>query len=222
MGPRYEEAMKLEKSQKVIHSLCKHSGIAKFSMIEKDTELGGGLLLHHLNRLISLGIVESDVKGTYRLKYRTPLCYAFGARKVPFAYLGLLGRRDSYKTPEPEVALNLLSNEKIEPYLVYVLTSPEAVSDWKTEKLRYQWILCYGDEIIEIDEVQKRLLPQLEALLREYLVVVDCTSSTKPATIALYDLAQRYLIPCIYVSVEKKTLKWLISSDGIRVRLGIE
>jgi hypothetical protein len=220
--PKYGEAIKIGNSQKVLHALCNHDGIAKFSMLEKDTQIRAGLLLHHLNRLASLGVIESEVKGTYRLRFRTPLCYAFGARKTQFVYVGLLGRRDSYTTPEPEVALSLLANQKIVPVLKYVMTSPEALADWKNEKLRYQWILCYGEEIIDIDEVQKKLIPQLTPLLRQYMVVMDCTSSTKPATIAYYELAQRFLIPCIYVSEEKKTVRWLISRETIKQKLGLQ
>ena len=222
IGPRYEEAMKIRNSQKVLHALSRLDGVAKFSMLQKETGLAGGLLLHHLNRLISLGVIKTEVKGTYRLRFKTPLCYAFGAKKTEYVYLGLLGRRGSYTEPEPQVALSLLSKQKITPTLTYVMTSPEALAEWKSEKLRYQWILCYGDEIIDNDEVQKKLLPQLTALLREQTVIMDCTSSTKPATIAYYDLAQKLLVPCIYVSEEKRELRWLISRETIRAKLGIK
>jgi len=222
IGPRYEEALKVANSQKVLQALSKHGGVSSFSTLEKETGLRAGLLLHHLNRLRSLGIVETEVKGTYRLRFNTPLCYAFGARNIPYAYVGLLGRRDSSKKPEPEVALSLLKEQRIDPTISYVLTSPEAIADWKTERLGYQWILCYGDEMIDIDEIQKKLHPPLRTLLGEYSVIMDCTSSTKPATIAYYEIAQRFLIPCIYVSEEKKSLRWLISKETIRRKLGIQ
>ena len=221
-APRYQEAIKVENTRKVLGSLATNDGIANFSMIEKETGLRGGLLQHHLDRLISLGIVESEVKGTYRLKYKTPLCYVLGSKRTKYVYVGLLGRRDSYDEPEPKAALSLLSQQKILPSLAYVLTSPEALGDWKDLKLEYQWILCYGDQIFDIDQIQRKLAPQLTDLLRNYSVIIDCTSSTKPATIACYDLAQRFLVPCIYVSEEKKVIKWLISKESIKVRMGLQ
>ena len=220
-APKYEEALKVTNSKKVLQALSKLEGVSNFSTLEKETGLKAGLLLHHLNRLRSLGIVETEVKGTYRLRFSTPLCYVFGAKGIEYAYVGLLGRKGSYSEPEPEVALSLLSDLKISPILVYVLTSPEALGDWKSEKLGYQWILCYGEEIVDIDEIQKKLVPQLTTLLKNYSVIIDCTSSTKPATIAYYEIAQRFLIPCIYVSEEKRTLRWLISKEMIKTKLGL-
>ena len=220
-APDYAEAVKINNSRILIEALTGKDGIANFSTLENESGLRGGLLRYHLDRLMSLGIIDSEVKGTYRLRFKTPLCYVFGAKNIKYAYIGLLGRKDSYSEPEPKVALSLLSEQKIVPALVYVLTSPEGLADWKDSRLNCQWILCYGDEIIDIDAIQRKLTPQLTALLRDYSVIVDCTSSTKPATIAYYDLAQRLLIPCIYVSEEKKSIRWLISKENIRIRLGL-
>ena len=67
--------------------------------------------------------------------------------------------------------------------------------------------------------MKRKVLPQLETLLRNYLVIMDCTSATKPATIAYYELAQTYLIPLIYTYEKTKELKWLISKETIEKRL---
>jgi len=48
---------------------------------------------------------------------------------------------------------------------------------------------------------------------------MDCTSATKPATIAYYELAQKLWIPLIYVYEETKQLKWLISKEDIQEKL---
>jgi len=50
--------------------------------------------------------------------------------------------------------------------IAYVLTPPEALADWKSERLGYQWVLCYGDEIIDIDEIQQKLASPLGTLTR--------------------------------------------------------
>ena len=78
-----------------------------------------------------------------------------------------------------------------------------------------------GDEIIEIDAVKAKVVPQLQALLKEYVVVLDCTSATKPASIAFYEMAQEYLVPLIYVYEKTQSLKWLISKETIKRRLNI-
>ena len=67
--------------------------------------------------------------------------------------------------------------------------------------------------------MKRKVLPQLESLLRNYLVIMDCTSATKPATITYYELAQTYLIPLIYICEKTKELKWLISKETIEKRL---
>lgn len=213
--PRYVDALTVKNSCKVIRSLAERGGVAKFSEIEKASGVKGSVLVYHLNRLQSLNVIEKEVRGTYRLKYKTPFCYIFG-NKVPIAYLGLLGRRNSRPQPETEVALELLEKEDIRPKFVYVVTSPDALNEWKELKLPYQWILCYEDEIIDIDSVKKKVIPQLESLLRDYIVILDCTSATKPATIAYYELAQTYYTPLIYIYEETRQLKWLISKETIK------
>jgi hypothetical protein len=102
-----------------------------------------------------------------------------------------------------------------------VTTSPEALSDWKHLGLPYEWILCYEDEIVDIDAVAQKVQPQLEALLRDHLVVMDCSSSTKPATIAFYELARMYLVPLVYVQETTRRLKWLISKNDILKEVGL-
>lgn len=71
--------------------------------------------------------------------------------------------------------------------------------------LPYQWILCYEDEIINVDAVKQKVTTQLLSLLRDYIVVMDYTSATKPATIAHHELAQKLWIPLIYTYEEKTT-----------------
>lgn len=220
--PNYEEAMTIENSRKIVKALAEKGGIAAFSEIETVSGVKGSLLAHHLNRLQSLNVIEREVKGTYRLTYKTPLCYIFDkTAKMAIAYFGLLGRRESRVKPETNVALELLRREGVNSKLTYVVTSPEALNEWKELKLPYQWILCYEEEIIDIDAVKNKVTPQLESLLKNHVVIMDCTSATKPATIAYYELAQAYCIPLIYVYEETKKLKWLISKETIKRKFGI-
>ena len=110
---------------------------------------------------------------------------------------------------------------RAKPDLAYVVTSPDALNNWKTLKPPYQWILCYEDEIIDADSVKRKTAPQLLSLLRDYIVIMDCTAATKPSTIAYYELAQEFCVPLIYIYEEKKQLKWLISQETIKAKLGL-
>ena len=218
--PNYPMALSVENSRKIVEALAKTGGIATFSQIQALSGVKGSVLTHHLNRLQNLRVIRRETKGTYRFTYKTPLCFIFPTKtKIPIAYLGLLGRKDSRKKPEPYVAIELLEKEKLKPSFTYVVTSPEALNDWKNLKLPYQWILCYEDEIINVDAIKQKIAPQLKSLLREYIVIMDCTSATKPATIAYYELAQKLWVPLIYIYEETKQLKWLISLETIKERL---
>ncbi|MBS7631450.1 hypothetical protein KEJ47_07755 [Candidatus Bathyarchaeota archaeon] len=217
----YREALSNENSRRVAQALAEAGGTASFSQIEKTSGVEGSVLLHHLNKLQTLSIVESPAKGTYRLRYKTPLCFLYEAKSVEVAYLGLLGHRKEREKPETEVALRLLRSQGLEPKLIYVVTSPEALGEWKTLRPPYQWILCYEEEIIDIDSIREKVRPPLEGLLKEHSVILDCTSATKPATIAYYELAQTYLTPLIYVYEETGRMKWIQSRGDIAERLGI-
>jgi DNA-binding transcriptional ArsR family regulator len=218
--PNYLLAVSIENSRKILQTLALKGGVATFSEIEAESGVKGSVLTHHLNRLQRFNVIQREVKGTYCLTFKTPLCFIFNTKqKIPTAYLGLLGRRESREKPEPEVALTLLEKERLKPDLIYVVTSPEALNDWKQLKPPFQWILCYEDEIIDVDAVKNKVTPQLLNLLRDCIVIMDCTCATKPATIAYYELAQTFWIPLIYVYEETKQLKWLISKEDIKLKL---
>lgn len=218
--PEYREALRLENSRRVVKALASRGGVASFSELEKLSGVKGSVLKYHLDKLIKLNVVEEEVKGTYKLRYKTPLCWIYDSH-VDYAYLGLLGRRSGRREPETQTALRLLGEQDIKPRLVYVVTSMDALKDWIELKPPYQWILCYEDEILDIDAIIGKVRPQLEALLREYIVVMDCTSLTKPATIAYYYLATTYHVPLIYIYEETEQLKWLISKDKLRKTLNL-
>jgi DNA-binding transcriptional ArsR family regulator len=218
----YTEALSSENSRKTVITLIQLGGEASYKDIQEGTDLSGSTLVYHLNKLITLDVVESPVKGYYRLKYRTPLSYVFDAPKIPYAYFGLLGRKEDKTEAEPKVALELLKKEKIRPSHVYVLTTPEALSDWSELHLPYNWILCYEEEIVDIDAVLSKTRPQLLLLLRDYVVILDCTSATKPATLAFYKHAQEFHLPLIYVYEQNLKIKWLKSKEDIKKDLGME
>jgi DNA-binding transcriptional ArsR family regulator len=219
--PDYREAVKQPRSVMLLRALAKKDE-ASFSELKKETGINDAVLYHHLNRLIRFGVIKSEVKGSYRLVYRTPFCYIFGdTEREKVSYFGLLGRRAAHEEAETQVALRALKDEGIEPELVYVLTSFDALKDWEEDRLPYQWILCYEDEIVDVDSVKEKVRRQLESCMMQGMVVIDCTSATKPATIAYYELAQEYMAPLIYVYEDGRSIKWLISKDTLKRKLGI-
>jgi len=220
--PLYLEALSNPRSREAVRSIAQLGGQANYSSIESISETRGSTLVYHLNRLVSLGILESPTRGSYRLRYLTPLCFLYGCTRHRTAYFGLLGKREGRERPETAVALELLGLEGYTPDLVYVVTSPEALSEWSHLRLPYQWVLCYEDEIISIESVKEKVLPQLTELIRGSLVILDCTSATKPATLAFYELAQAFMIPLIYVYEGQRRLHWLVSKEAMREKLGIE
>jgi hypothetical protein len=66
-----------------------------------------------------------------------------------------------------------------------------------------------------MERVREKVRPELELLIKDYSVILDCTSSTKPATLAFYQLAQRYSLPLVYVYERGPTLKWLVSRETL-------
>ncbi len=128
------------------------------------------MLNHHLNRLLRLGVIEKLSKGTYRLRFKTPLCFVLGSElKVPVAYFGLLGKRGDRRVPEPQTAIAQLEKQGLKPDLVYVVTSTSSIAEWADLKLPYQWILCYEDEIADVEKIEQKVKPQLLSLLKDHI-----------------------------------------------------
>jgi hypothetical protein len=220
--PRYDVALKNKNRRKIISVLAQLGGEASFAQIEHASNIQGNTLVHNLAVLQRYNIINKPVKGKYSLRYKTPICYMFGPPNTyHVVYLGLLGRKEGRDIPETEVALKLLEKEGIMPKLVYVATTPQALQEWSELKPPYRWVTLYEDEIFDINSVKNRVRPQLENLIKDYVVILDCTSATKPATIALYELANQYLIPLIYVYEPIQRLTWLISKDELIQRIEI-
>jgi len=217
----YYEALKPENSRMVVRSLASIGGFASFSDIEKTSGVRGSTLVYHLNRLIAYGLVSTPSKGAYELVYKTPFCQPWGDQ-LEVAYFGLLGRRSERHEPEPEVARALLAQNRLRVDTMHVVTSPDALSEWSSDRLPYEWILCYEDEIIDVEKVVMKMEKPLVDLLKKSIVVLDCTSATKPASLAFYQLAEKYLVPLIYVYEERRELRWLLSVENIFKQLNVK
>jgi len=221
---RWREYLRPTKTKEVFKAIAKKGGVASFSEIRDLTGLDGSVLVHHLDRLISSGLLRRVIKGAYELTYKGIMTYLCGGT-ANFAYIGLLGiKREEDQEAEPKVAIELLSKEGISPKICYICTSRQGVESWPEGtgiEVPFAWILVEGEEIIDVDAVKEKVRPYLESLLPEHAIVLDCTSATKPATIAYYELAQEYPVLLIYVYEASRKLKWLISKEDIARKLGL-
>lgn len=137
--------------------------------------------------------------------------------KVPNAYLGLLGLRNQRETSE--TAVNLLESEGWKIGKVKVVTTLEAVGSWKDHipswlQSKIEWHTLPGNVLSNIQLIEQQVEPILVELMKEYAVIVDCTSGTRPAGIAYYRLASKWSTPLIYVYEQKLT--WLTSKEDLK------
>ena len=217
-SPNYEKAFEHPNREKIVKAIAELGGSAKFSRIMEKTGVKDNNLLHHLDVLIQHGIIEQVASGPYSLKYKTPLHFIFRhgiPEREKVSYIGLLGEKEERIEAETTVALALLKREKIDINLAYVVSSTKGAHSWEGSHLNAQWILCDGETITDIDKIKNKVEGVLRDLIREHLVIMDCTSFNKPATIAFYELAQKYLVPLIYAYEPRRRLKWLISRENL-------
>ncbi len=207
------------RAARILAVLGEAGGTATYGELKRATGFSDGVLNHHLNILTRRRLVEKVGRGVYMLMdVRIP--FLMGAR-TPVAYLGLLGLRLGRETPEPDVALSLLEGEGFRVSEAYVATTHQALMEWGPLTQGYTWILLTTQEIIDVEAVKRRVEPILRTLVKTHGVIIDCTSATKPATIAYYQLSEELHLPLIYVYEEKRQLVWLKTPKQILRQLGI-
>jgi DNA-directed RNA polymerase subunit K/omega len=172
--------------------------------------------------------------GPYALKYKTPFCWLFGKDRVEYVYFGLLG---AWRPPGREIvtktALNLLKNDGYQVSQIHILTTQSGYDAWRKEldelRKEYQelrrsdilhYYLCPEQEVDDFGVIKRIIEPFIQSLLRDYVVILDGTGLTKPATLAMYELARKYCIPMIYVYEAERRLHWCVSKESISERLG--
>ncbi|MEM3390597.1 MAG: hypothetical protein QW491_14510, partial [Thermoproteota archaeon] len=226
--PDYERAIiKTKHGMEILRVLGGMNGEATFDQIWEGTGLIKGKLDYYLenekSEFRSSGVIEVK-EDKYRLRHKTPFCWLYDS-EVPVTYLGLLGLKDGNPEPQPKTAFDLLSGEglEIDRQSARVLTTKDALNQWGKEINGLgidskHFILCESYEIQSIVEMKRRALDLLEKM-RDQIVILDCTALTKPAGMALYEIARDYYFPLIYVYSETGKLKWLFSKKTIKERL---
>jgi len=175
--------------------------------------------------LIQNYFVEKSLRGPIRLKWRTPLCWLANTPDVPFAYLGLLGRR-RYPVSETETAVKLLESDpnvgRI-PEKIVVVTTNRVIGEWEdgiSSDLKIDWRTCGEDKLNDIDVVKEKVKPLIIELMKNYILIMDLTSGPRPAGVAFHELALECKVPLIYVYEPIKKLRWLISKEKLMKEIG--
>ena len=199
---------------RILKSLC--SGSKRFFQLKAETQLNDAVLLHYLRKLLDYGIVQRETKGIYALKFRTPICYLF-ALTIPHVYIGFLGLRQGRDIPEPVIALDLLERVGIRITKNYVFTTSDALATWEDYELSdFNVKILKKSDLLDISVMERKIEQVLVGEAKKNLLIMDCTSLTKTATIAMYNLARKYCIPLIYVYEGTKELVWLIDIETVK------
>ncbi|MGQ9720805.1 MAG: hypothetical protein ACUVXA_05720 [Candidatus Jordarchaeum sp.] len=131
-----------------------------------------------------------------------------------------MGERSEREESETETAISLLKEKGISFEKIVVATTHGAVAEWEDiTHLNVEWCLLSDEEISRVSEVEEKVMPRLLGLLRNYKVVMDCTSATKPATIAYYRLASKFKVPLVYVYEKRRELVWIVSVEDLKREL---
>lgn len=202
----------------ILKKLALSDGEASFTELE-STGIPNSTLEYNLDMLVNKKIITRTKRGPIKLTYKTPLCYVFDSPSA-YAYLGLLGERNERDESETETAINLLKEERISFGKIVVATTHGAVAEWENlTHLNIEWRLLSDKQISRVSDVEEKVMSRLVELLKNYKVVMDCTSATKPATIAYYRLAAKFKVPLIYVYEKGKELVWIVSVEDLKMEL---
>lgn len=227
----YRSALEQRNRRAILEELAKAGGQNQSLPLKGSVGLSQNTFGHQINilRMNNVISIEGD---KIRLERKTPLCYIFNSTKIPYAYLGLLGERKGRSESETETALKLLAKENFpkensqsekdqkHEIKVTVFETYKSIPEWENiTPSNINWHLLRDEEITNVKTVEEKVEQVLKELIRNHILVMDCTALNKPATIAYYKLAEKYMIPLIYVYEDEKELIWLISKEDIKREL---
>ncbi|MBS7281483.1 MAG: helix-turn-helix transcriptional regulator [Candidatus Freyarchaeota archaeon] len=214
----YRSLLERRHRRSILEGLSRAGGVIRFSELCRSIKMPKSSLEYNLTVLEGRGIIKRE-GGLIKLQYTTPLGYIFDSPSA-YAYLGLLGERGERTESETETAINLLREEGIFFEKIVIVTTHRAVADWENlNHLNVEWCLLSDEGISRVETVEKSVESRLVELIRIYKVIMDCTSATKPATIAYYRLATRFKVPLVYIYEKKRERIWVISKKDLEREL---
>lgn len=207
--------------RRIMGLLLKHGRDFSFSELLRDLNIPStkkSTLSNNLDILSRYGFIVRERRGPIRLRFRTPLCFIADTPNVPCAYLGLLGVKGRWEVSETETAVRILEDLGLGFDRIVVFTTQEAVGSWSEaidRDIEIEWHTLSKDDLNKIEVVEERAKLKMIELMQKYILIMDCTSGTRPAGIAYYRLASQYKVPLIYVYEPEKELVWLISKEDL-------
>ncbi len=197
----------------ILHAIAERPLL--FTDIKKKTGMDDSLVDYYLKRLQELRIIGKTPWGTYYLIEKIPFCYLC-SRIREIIYVGLLGQKHYHTEPEPITAIRLLKKEGYKINDVIVITTRTAISTWGTVNEDILSIITVEDkDILSIEKMTNIIFNIVDKQSRKTAIILDCTSLTKPATIAMYNISTKYLIPLIYIYEQTKQLHWILRPEDI-------
>lgn len=173
---------------------------------------------YNLNVLERRGLITRSPCGPIRICCKTTLCLLAKCERVDYAYFRLLGERNKREESEMETALNLLKDKwHTSPKKTVVLTTHRAVAGWENLPNKgVERILVSDEDMSDVGRVLEKADSKYQELATGYKLIIDCTSGTKPATIAFYKLALKYYAPLVYVYEQDRKLSWIIATKDLQ------
>jgi len=205
--------------REVLLALALLGGEARFNVITQlVSRKAKSTIDYNLKVLEHGGLITRSHGGLIRIRFKTPLCLLVECEEVDYAYFGLLGERNKREESETETALSLLRDTRnVSPRKIVVLTTHKAVAGWESlPNLGVEWILVSDEDISDVGRVFEKADSKARELVAEYRLIMDCTSGTKPATIAFYKLALKYYAPLVYVYEQSRKLSWIITTKNLQ------
>ncbi len=210
---------KLDKVEyQILMYAAKECSPIRFSDIQYLVELDSSGVTYKLKKLERLGLMKKLGKGSYVLRYKTPLCFIANEKHANM-YIGMLGLRNERDVPEPEIALELLREQGINIDEAHIFATEKTVEEWKEKLGKYALYILSIEELKRIEKMEKKLEDLYTRYMHEKVIILDCTSLTKTATIAFYKIATKHYAPLIYIYEHTKELIWLQNRKIIKEKL---
>ena len=204
----------------VLKILAEECGIVRFNDIRVLSGFDSSIISHALNSLVKIGLVEKLGKGNYTVKFKTPLCFIYSNKEqFEVKLISLLGLKEDREEPEPIVARSLLEAQGYSIREVIVITTERAINEWGGLLGDFSVKIIDSRDATNIQRVENFVARVINNYLHKEVIILDLTSLTKPATIAIYNLAVKNLIPLIYVYEQTRQLHWIQGRNLLKKRI---
>ncbi|MFX1260027.1 MAG: hypothetical protein ACFFAN_19430 [Promethearchaeota archaeon] len=203
---------------KIIEAFLEGNEVIEYSfvkdLVEKDTNRPD----YHLNLLVENNLIRR-IKGRGNYKLNEPMIQPLRnkymkKKKVPIYLIGGLGTQLDLYTD----ILDALRKVSIIPKTYFLITSKEIKPQFNKTYKSFSVEITQTKPILETVDFQtvlregySELYKKFDEIIKKeiynYEIICELTGSTKPVTIALMKLAEKYRLQVIYYSGQK--INWI-------------